>query len=315
MIRVSLALMLITSLGFAGTLPSDYESWTGTEKRDFLWYDRIVPGEYSSITRPGNIGTACSVALSMPVAMLTLFQSFDHPCDEVPKILIFDRRKVVHPIGAVLRVRYRSVGVMGQTGLLGDPDGVPGIMRLSLGEPFLPGIPFAPGLALKLFVDGRPSVNTQAIYRLDGQGDDTNFFRNDFSTAIERPKNPVLKAGGLWFSLFVKNPFRLGIRDFSNQTKAGTQVQDPTMSNYALVFRPRPAITTKYEQLLLTHGKYDDFRNQLARIGSHQILYDVYERSAAGLEIRVGEIEAESVAITSAYAEKKLFFNHKRSEF
>jgi hypothetical protein len=107
MLKFAFALTFFSSVTFAGTLPVDYETWSGPAKRDFLWNERILPKQYRYFN-PTHIGTACKVALNAPVSMLSLFQSFNHPSDEVPKIFIFNRRKVLHPIGVVAKVRFHN---------------------------------------------------------------------------------------------------------------------------------------------------------------------------------------------------------------
>lgn len=294
-------------------LPANFESRTAAYKQDFLWSERIKPDAYPAGNPRWHVTAACNVAVFSPLSMLTLFQSFDHPSDEMPTTFFLKRRKVIHSLGATFKVRYSSVGDHPHTGLLADQVGVPGLLRLSIGAPLMPGVPFVPGMALKLFVDGQPSVNTVAMYALDGQGSDQNFFRHDFTTTIKKPKNLLLKAGGAWFSLFVKNPFRVGIRGFTTFERSGRVEQNPS-NPHTLVFRPRPIVTSGYQGLMDAYDRPVDFRILLAMM-EPQILYDVYVRAADGQETLVGALESEALAVASAYGDDTLFFNHARSEF
>jgi hypothetical protein len=71
-----------------------------------------------------------------------------------------------------------------------------GIIRLSRA---LNSDPFTPGLAVKMFVDGLPSVNFHAMYSLDGQGTEYDFFKNPFTTHVAAPKRTVLKVLAYFF--------------------------------------------------------------------------------------------------------------------
>lgn len=309
MAKFAFALALFSSLTFASTLPVDYEKWSGPAKRDFLWNDRILPNQYRFF-EPTHLGTACKVALNTPVSMLSLFQSFNNASDEVPKIFIFNRRKVIHPIGVVAKVRYRATNSF--TGLLGERD-VVGLVRLSIAAPLLPGVPFTPGMALKLFVDGKPSVNTHALHSLDGQGRDMSFFRYPFNTELPAPRSPLLKAAAVWFSFFSKNPLRLGVEPFTTWQKDGTRVANPSPL-YSLSFEAPAETKVLYNQLSASWGRGTDFRTLLQQFKGPLVLFKVYARTAQGSLIPVGELELEDSPVASSYSENNLFFNHTHSE-
>jgi hypothetical protein len=310
MLKFAFALTFFSSVTFAGTLPVDYETWSGPAKRDFLWNERILPNQYRYFN-PTHIGTACKVALNAPVSMLSLFQSFDHPSDEVPKIFIFNRRKVLHPIGVVAKVRFHTTsGAF--TGLLGEKD-VVGLVRLSLAAPLLPGVPFTPGMALKLFVDGKPSVNTHALNSLDGQGRDVSFFRYPFNTEVPAPRSSLLKAAAVWFSFFSTNPLRLGVKPFTSWRKDGTQVANPS-ALYSLSFEAPTETKVLYNQLTSAWGRETDFRTLLQQFKAPLVLFNVYARSPQGSLYPIGELELEDSPVASSYSENNLFFNHTHSE-
>lgn len=309
MLRFALALALLSSVTFANTLPIDYETWSGQAKRDFLWNERILPAKYR-LFAPTHLGTACKVALHTPVSMLSLFQSFNNPSDEVPKIFIFNRRKVLHPMGVVAKVRYRATGDL--TGLLGDKDAV-GLVRLSIAAPLLPGVPFTPGMALKLFVDGKPSVNTHAIHSLDGQGRDMSFFRYAFNTELPEPKSTLLKAAKVWFSFYSKNPLRLGVDAFTSLEKNGDRVANPSPL-YSLSFEAPPETKILYNQLTASYGRDTDFRTLLQQFKGPLVLFRVFARTAQGIQSPIGEIVLEDSPVASSYSENNLFFNHTHSQ-
>lgn len=302
----------ISTIVSAHTLPPEYENWTALQKRDFIWEKRIQPSDYGVLDNtPTQWGTACNVLLSAGPSLLTLWQSFDHPYDEVPTILGFDRRRVLHPISTGMKVFFQGVQAPGQTGLLAANVKVPGLLRLSIGAPLLPGVPFIPGIALKLFVDRGPSVNAHAIQSLAGQGRDMNFFRHPFSTTISAPEGIPLRIASAWFKLFEASPFHLGVSRFSNFNVDGSPVPG-AQPNYALRFVPKKELTYTYDYLL-ERNSTADFRELMEKIGAQRPLYDVYAVLDKGAEILVGEIVSEAQAISSAYGDRKLFFQHERA--
>lgn len=58
---------------------------------------------------------------------------------------------------------------------------------------------FTPGLALKILIDGRASVNFHALFTLDGQGKDLDFFENTLTNRLDRPHALRLTALGAVF--------------------------------------------------------------------------------------------------------------------
>jgi len=104
--------------------------------------------------------------------------------------------KPIHTLGVSAGVEYvptedaktKYTGVFETGGI--------GILRLSRATN---SEPFTPGMALKLFIDNEPSVNVHAMYSLDGQSNDYNFFRHEFTTHVKPPVKPLLKVLAFFF--------------------------------------------------------------------------------------------------------------------
>ena len=177
----------------------------------------------------------------------------------------------------------------------------------------MPGIAFTPGMALKLFINGRPSLNTHAINSLDGQGRDMNFFRNALSTEIPAPRSTLLKAAAVWFSFYSKNPLRLGVDEFTAIERNGDKVAIPSPL-HSLVFEAPDSTKTLYNQMTASYGRDTDFRTLLSLFKGPTVLYKVFARTANGVRTEIGELLLEDSPVTSSYADNKLFFNHTHSE-
>ena len=62
---------------------------------------------------------------------------------------------------------------------------------------------FQPGAGLKIFIDGRPSVNFLVMPALDGQQDDLNAFSNSYSNVLAPPQMTALKVVAVAFECAV----------------------------------------------------------------------------------------------------------------
>src|SRR5262249_44275427 len=138
--------------------------------------------------------------------------------------------KLFHPFGVAAKVTFEAVP-SAYTGLFAS--GAPGILRLSLANP--PKAGFVPGAALKLFVDGQPSENVQAIHGLSGEKDQS-FFGPTLSNTIAPPTNAIAK-GLAWVSHFVADPLHRPVDNLAKVDAHGQPVSAPAAPR-TLEFRP-----------------------------------------------------------------------------
>lgn len=292
-------------------MPADYEKWSGQAKADHLWVNGAQRTQYKTTMPnlvPVDIGGLISSILWKKVQTRT---------DVAPA----GYKKPIHPYGAMAKVKFIPVANNGYTGLFQGADH--GLLRLSVtGLPSDRG--FAPGLAWKVLVDGKPSENVSALYTLSGQGQNHNFFANELSNYVSPEVNETLGTTAL-FSAVSTKPTLVMMNDMAEVTQKGVAVLTPKAPTQ-IYFVPRPEVKTKFSTAA------HDFRYDLATLGAGSKLYDVYattmeiktsilpstnsryasERRASAKKI--GELELTSPMIVSAFGDTGVFFKHQRYE-
>ena len=133
-------------------MPDDYQGWSAQAKQDHLWVNGALRTSYEESEVPAiepiDIGGLINSVLWKKVQDVT---------DVAPP----GYSKPIHPRGALAKVQFQSSGGHDYSGLFQGADH--GLLRLSVtGDPSDRG--FAPGLALKLLVDGKRSENVSALY-------------------------------------------------------------------------------------------------------------------------------------------------------
>jgi len=292
-------------------MTADYESWPASAKADHLWVNGAKRTQYRTTMpslKPVDIGGLVSSILWKKVQTRT---------DVAP----LGYEKPIHAHGAMAKVKFVPVANNGYTGLFQGADH--GLLRLSVtGAPSDRG--FAPGLAWKAFVDGKPSENISALYTLSGQGQNHDFFANELSSYVSPEVNETLGTT-LLFSAVSTKPTLLRLDDMAKVTQAGAKVGTPRAPTQ-IYFVPRPEVKGRFASTA------HDFRHDLATLGAGSKLYDVY---ATSLEIKtsifpslntsyaqerrnnarkIGELELTSPLIVSAFGDSGVFFKHQRHE-
>lgn len=279
-----------------------YQRLSRKEKAELLW-ERISQDPYETLPTKG----AVTGALRAVWGRFSLRQTFDEQGDTRPA-----RNKIFHRQGTAVRVRYETVG----TGIVGrlqaeeersNPytgifaEGSVGIARLSLGlgDTKL----WAPGIGLKLFVDGKPSVNFHAIPR-DGAQKSKDFMAATLDTKID--PTPLD-----WFLRFSSkaDPTHRKTDHVAAVTPAGEVVAEPK-SPFRLEFRPSQEI--RYSSPPAWGS--EDFRDSLAKIQVGSVLYEVWAVPAEGQgqPLLIGKLRTESAFVASAFQDTRLHFNHAR---
>ena len=173
--------------------------------------------------------------------------------------------KPIHPRGALAKVKFVPSSGHDFTGLFQGADH--GLLRLSVtGDPSDRG--FAPGLALKLFVDGKRSENVSALYTLSGQGDNHNIFANELSNYVQAEVNETLGTTTL-FSLVSSKPTLLVMSDMAKVNQDGSTVGSAKTPSQ-IYFVPNSSLKNS------TSAAPHDFRDDLAAIPAGTKVYDVY---------------------------------------
>lgn len=282
-----------------GSLPEDYQSWKADQKQDFLWNSRIFRSKYNELPPLRKIDI-------FSLFLTALKTKMDRQLDEVP----INWRKAIHAHGSVAKIKFIATNNTSFSGLFKGADY--GFLRLSLtGDPSDRG--FAPGLAIKLFVDENHSENFSALVSLVGQDKNYNFFANELSNIV-----PVAKSLGpiitnLIFIRVTKYPTKLYLEDLGEIDQHGRK-QSKAYYPAQIFLVPNPNI--KFPE-----SPPHDFRNDLATIPAGTSLYSVYgvslEEATDKSDNRqkakvIGQIETTSEFMSSFYGDSQLFFRHQR---
>lgn len=291
-------------------LPPEYESWPAAQKQDFLWSQNILPSKYDQLPPLKKI--------DVPGLILTILKiKMDRLSDEAPP----QWTKAIHAHGSVAKVKFVSTPDTPFTGLFKGADY--GLLRLSVtGDPADRG--FAPGLALKLFVNGQPSENVSALVSLSGQGKNYNFFAHEFSNIVPEEKNLGPKFINLIFRRVSKYPRRLYLQGFGGIDQNGHKESVP--------YYPYRIFLVPNAKVQFAESPLHDFRDDLATIPSGTSLFSVYavapQRVGDDANVDaadaidqpgyrqnaqcIGSIETTSEFVSSFYGDSRLFFRHQR---
>ncbi len=293
-------------------MPAEYENWTAEQKQMHLWVNGAVRTEYKDGERPAqqdvNIGGLIGSIL---------WDKVRRDSDVAPP----GYEKPIHPQAVMGRVQFNATGGHGYTGLFQGADH--GLMRLSItGDPESRG--FAPGLALKLFVDGQPSENISALYTLSGQDDNYNFFANELSNYVSPELNDSL-GSTILFSAVSTKPTLVMADAMAKVTQSGDSVSNPKVPTQ-VYFVPNPQLTQDFPT------EAHDFRDSLMTLPEGTKVYDVYATDQSirtsifpslnrryanerrNSAVKVGEVTLSSPMIASQFGDSGVFFKHQRYE-
>lgn len=242
--------------------PSGFAAWSAAEKHEWIWRSLILEHEYDPVGRP-------EVTLPMPWVMLSVAgrpSVLERTLDMNDDVMPGDRPKIIHPFGAVAMVEL-DIDPEVDTPYTGVLDrqrgGATGLVRLSLAAPATRDKSITPGMGLKLFVDGAPSLDLLAMNHTVGQGRDFNLFSNTFTHDLRRKHKelrPPQKLMKVFFERVTSEPRRLTIDHFAAVQADGSPVAAPTVPG-RLRFTPHPDAAATFER---RHG--DDFRDPLRSI-------------------------------------------------
>ncbi len=229
------------------------------------------------------------------------------------------REKLTHRRGVVGMVRFLPTSSNGMTGMFAQP--VDGVVRLSLTVPYSEGRDYAPGLcpslALKFFVDGKPSINIVSLHAVDGpvnvddpKSDTHAFFAPDLRTTIGR--TPVT-AGGNLLKLAILMHFdphddwnRLSLASLISTKPNGAEEAVPMVEPHHLVFR---APTSTHN--LIAPDAPGDFRVELtSKVKAGFTIYDVYVADEKKTERLIGHVSMATALYASEVGDR-LHFKHE----
>ena len=290
-------------------LPQNYSSWPAQKKQDFIWSDKILPSQYEQLPPLQKI--------DVPGLFLTILKiKMDYQSDEAPP----GWKKAIHAHGTVAKVKFIPTENTPFTGLFKGADY--GLLRLSLtGDPKDRG--FAPGLALKLFIDGQPAANFSALVALTGQDQNYNFLANEMSNLVPEEDSFGTKFINWIFRRVSNFPRKLYLQEFGTIDQYGNRESNPNYP-YQIFLVPNPEVQFS--------SSPHDFRDDFATVPSETTLFSVYavnpeqlgdqaaEKAVEKIEQSnyrqqaqiIGSLVTTSEFVCSSYGDSRLFFRHQR---
>ncbi len=276
-------------------LPENYQSLGDEQKQIILW-DNVYKSN-NETPLPELAQGGFWAAYEKVKGLFSLAPSFDHQSDEMPE----GRKKILHINGSVARVVFIPASGHPFTGIYHT--GAIGIARLSLGTTPT-DTSFVPGMAIKLLIAAKESVNLHVMNSLEGQKGDWNFFSRAFYNKISHPTDWLLSAIEKIFA-WTKNPANeLSVAHLSKVTRDGKSVNHP-LSPEKILFEPSEAIKD-----IIEPASRIDFRLSLMDIPVGTI-YEVYGE-LKGVKYHIGSLKLESKLLASEYGDNQLFFQHER---
>lgn len=282
----------LEAAGNADTLGADYKRLSAEKKEERLW-GRISAKPNATPTDWPNGPLTILARLNS----LDLDVTGDRRSDELPQ----GRVKLLHARGTVVKVEWVAATDTPYTGVF---KGARGVARFSLAtNPEGQGSKnYVPGLGLKFFVDGRRSKNMQAMFSIDGQGDEADLFAHEFSNVIPAPGAFGTGLIGDIFERVSASPSNLAVAQLAAFERNGKVVPEPKAPEQ-IWFVPSSTVHTVYK------ATGADFRVDLAKIPSGTVLYTI-ESTVQGKRKAIGTLVTRSEMVASEYGDQKLFFKH-----
>ena len=190
-----------------------------------------------------------------------------------------------------------------------------GVIRLSsAAKPSKSGTALGPGFGLKFLRNGRDSANLVAMYSVEGQKDNWDFFANDFRTHIAPAFSTALKAVSYKFSSATDFIQVAGLSDWGNYDQNGHK-SSKNVFPFMLRFEPHADVKGKISKDY--HGDMA-YLDDLKKVAANSNLYNVYAThkptQLGGKEFLIGQLKLRGKLITSKWGDENLFFRHQRMD-
>jgi len=287
-------------------LPNGYQDLSGSAKREILW-ERCSASPYSLEALPtASPGAMDTLNLFKPSFLVTRFTAVTDQ-EGAP-----DRIKLIHTYGSTAKINWEMFPNSPYTGLF-SAGSYPALARLSPGKFDMTNL--SPGMAVKIFVDGKPSQNVFTLFSLDGQGPDLNYFKNPFWNIIGDSSNMAVKLIQKSFALALKlipggpnerpdSEQNMPLYEHASVQGNGQLVaSEEVIAPYRLAFIPNPELSYNGTDL--------DFRKHLATLSPGTVIYSIaLKRTPLTDELVVGQVTLESPLVASRYQDAELFFQH-----
>lgn len=279
-------------------VPERYASLGRFEKLDLLW-SRIAADPYPASALPTKAPGAWARRKLFSVDYDRT--SFEHASDELPE----GREKLVHRYGTVARVRFEVRSPHRFTGVVAS--GGEGLLRMSDATG---GARFTPSLALKIPVDGRPSLNFFGLPAAARDPKDRDFLSAAFANSTPVPMAFDAKLLGRSFQ---KTADALGatrvyavylpLHHLAGAELDGRSVASPVVPD-RIELHPTDEARAKFDPTI-------DWRLAFAALPAGLRLFEL--RVAGAIDepaAPFGELVLETSFVASRYGDERLFFQH-----
>jgi hypothetical protein len=301
-VRNQIPVVRSTEINQALSGPS-YTQKSAQEKQELLW-SAISQHPYKVLPATNSVGILAGENA------LEKFNNFVKVLDSGYMSNTFEtaedvrppRDKIFHPFGAAAKVELVPAKTPHPfTGMFSQP--VIGVARLSLAAS---EAEYAPGIALKLMVDGKPSVSIVAVPNLDPQTSrdffeqtPTNIFPATDSTAFRVVNSILTRAAD------VEASNKLPVAHLSRILPHGDDVDNP-VAPYQIEFRPA--------EVHFEPDTTNDFRAELGKIPAGTVIYQLWGRASEDSEdyFHIADVKTASPFVASAFADRELNFQHAR---
>lgn len=227
------------------------------------------------------------------------------PLDRSADVMPLGRDKVIHSFGSAATVRFVADPASPFTGVLAGAD----CALLRAAPAFAPtDKTMAPGIALKFFVDGKPSVNIFGVYSLDGQSEG-NYFKHEMTNFLAPPSSKLGSFAVKIFNLGGSDALKVHAGHLARVKPNGEAVPE------AMVKAPDQVYFVPNREKLAFSDVPHEVRDDFESIPVGTKIFDVYaSRAGAPVSerIRIGHIETKSKFLSSKFGDERLFFKHKR---
>lgn len=276
-----------------------YVAASAADKLRWMWA-RNVESAYDALPTEGPGGLESAKLLLVPYVRDTLA----HVGDELPE----GRLKLIHPHGTVARVHLRVLDPGPYTGLFAAS--VDGLVRFSDGA----GDDSAPSMALKIPIDGRPSVNLLANPAIQIHADQPPMphpLDVPLSSESPEPTRVQVKALEVIFDLAGKSmhgscwrgAFQ-PLQPLASVTVAGKAVTEPR-APHRVDWQPHAGARAACVET-------GDWREGFAAIPEGTVLYTLTATAEAGAEPEPwAELILQTRFVASAWGDQRLFFQHQ----
>lgn len=287
-----------------------------TELTGKAWQERKAADKADTVWKRVNMFSGQPGDWPSTFQLLELFVenislTFSTVSDEFPKQGLLNRRrkKLVHSVGSIARVKFVSTGDHPYTGLFKGADH--GFMRWSLAADFTPKS-FACGVAVKFMRDGMRSANFMSMISLTGQSDGQNLFKHDFSNHIPSTSQDSPKAIKLVAHTFRKGSKWanfVGISDVASYDQAGTK-EATVVSPFRVVLHPNKDVRASFPESY-PNAKWPLVAQET--IPDSGMIYEVFAYAEPTADpVKIGEFVLETASTASRYADETLFFQHQK---